>query len=251
VATPPALAAAVQAAMQRAIQADVTPGGVTLVRHQGKQILLTAYGLSRKYDTPTELAGDALAATTETLYDMASITKLFTTTAAMRLVEQGRLTLDEPVARWLPEFAAGGKQAVTLRQLLTHTSGLPPLIELWNLETTPEARIRRVLATPVVSQPGRVFRYSDLGLITMGYLLEEVVGASLDRIVHDLVLEPLHLDQFIYRPSRALQHRIAVTEYEVDPDRGMVWGEVHDPNAWSLGGVAGHAGLFGTAEQLG
>jgi CubicO group peptidase (beta-lactamase class C family) len=250
-ATPPALAAAIQTSMERAVQSDTTPGGVALVRHDGKQLLLRAYGLSHKYDGLTELTHEPIPAAIDTLYDLASITKLFTTTAAMRLVEQGRLTLDEPVSHWLPDFAAGGKEDVTLRQLLTHTSGLPPLIELWKLEATPDARVRRVLATPVVHPPGTVFVYSDLGLIAMGSLLEQVVGASLDRIVHDLVLDPLRLDQLVYRPPRSLQQRVAPTEYETDPDRGMVWGEVHDPNAWSLGGVAGHAGLFGTAEQLG
>jgi CubicO group peptidase (beta-lactamase class C family) len=247
----PALDAAIEAEIQGAIQANAVPGGVACIRYDGKQILIAAYGLSRKFDAPGILAASPIPAATDTLYDLASITKLFTATAAMRLVEQGKLTLDEPVAHWLPDFAAGGKQDVTLRQLLTHTSGLPADLELWNLESTADARIERVLVTPVLNPPGKVFRYSDLGLIATGHLLEQIVGASLDRIIRDLVTDPLRLDRLMFRPPAELQRRIAATEFETDPDRGLVWGDVHDESAWSLGGVAGHAGLFGSAEQLG
>jgi len=248
---PPALAAAIDRAFQQAIQRNVLPGGVALVLHKGAQVLLRAYGLSRKFDSPFLLSAEPNAASTETLYDLASITKLFTTTAAMRLVERGALVLDEPVARWLPDFAAGGKDAVTPRQLLTHTSGLPDLLQLWKLEPTPEERLRRVIATPLLHPPGTVLLYSDLGLIALGALLERIVGASLDRIVQDLVLGPLALNHTFYRPPLALRPLIAATEDETTIGRGMVWGEVDDANGWSLGGVAGHAGLFGTAEDLG
>src|SRR5205814_7411534 len=155
--TPPALAAAVDRAMQQAIQRNWLPGGVALVRHRGAQILLQAYGLSRKYDSLHTLSADPIPATADTLYDLASISKLFTTTCVMRLVEQGRLGLDEPVAHWMPEFAAGGKDSVTLRQLLTHTSGMPDYLQLWLLEPTPEARMQRVLATPLINRPGTVY----------------------------------------------------------------------------------------------
>ena len=244
------LAAAVDAAMQRGIERNVFPGGVVLIRHRGVQIMLSAYGLSHKYDSLTAATHRPIPAATDTLYDLASITKLFTTTAVMGLVEQDALALDEPVARWLPDFAAGGKKSVTLRQLLTHTSGLPAHLELWKLEDTPGARLQRVLATPLEALPGTAFRYSDLGLIALGHLVEQVVGASLERVVHDRVLAPLRLDQTMYAPPAELKRRIAPTEYEDAVGRGMVWGEVHDENAWSLGGVAGHAGLFGSAADL-
>lgn len=250
-ATPPALAAAVAAAMDKDIQRNVFPGGVALVRHRGAQIMLSAYGLSSRYETLTAKVADPIPAETDTLYDLASLTKLFTTTAVMRLVEQGKLALDEVVARWLPDFAAGGKDAVTLRQLLTHTSGLPDYLQLWKLEATPAARLQRVLVTPLLDPPGTVFRYSDLGLIALGHLVEQVAGASLDRVVRDMVTGPLHLDQTMYKPAPELKPRIAPTEYEDAVGRGMVWGEVHDENAWALGGVAGHAGIFGTAADLG
>jgi uncharacterized protein YbbC (DUF1343 family)/CubicO group peptidase (beta-lactamase class C family) len=249
--TPPALAAAVETALQRAIQRNWLPGGVVLVRHRGAQILLGAYGLSRKYESLTELSDDPIPATTDTRYDLASITKLFTTTCVMRLVEQGRLTLDDPVAHWLPEFAAGGKEAVTLRQLLTHTSGLPDYLTLWTLEPTPEARIQRVLATPLINAPGTVYLYSDLGLITLGHLVEVITGITLDRAVRQMVTDPLRVADTQYRPPEDLKPSIAPTEDEQEVGRGMVWGEVHDENAWSLNGVAGHAGLFSTARDLG
>jgi CubicO group peptidase (beta-lactamase class C family) len=197
------------------------------------------------------VSSDPIAATPETLYDLASISKLFTTTCVMRLVEQRRLALDEPVAHWMPEFAAGGKERVTLRHLLTHTSGLPAYLQLWKLEGSTEARIQRVLSTPLLDPPGSVFRYSDLGLIAMGRLVELVAGSSLDRVVRDLVIEPLRLERTLYRPTADLKPHIAPTEDEEAVGRGMVWGEVHDENAWSLDGVAGHAGVFSTAEDLG
>jgi CubicO group peptidase (beta-lactamase class C family) len=134
---------------------------------------------------------------------------------------------------------------------LTHTSGLPDYLQLWLLEPTPAARIQRVLATPLLVPPGTVFRYSDLGLIALGHLVAQVAGVSLDRVVRDMVTGPLHLDQTMYRPPASLKPRIAPTEYEDAVGRGMVWGEVHDENAWSLDGVAGHAGIFSTAHDLG
>ena len=247
---PPALAAAVNAALQRAIERNALPGGVVLVRLKGVPLLLQAYGLSRKYEAVARLSPDPIPAATDTLYDLASLTKLFTTTCVMRLVEQGRLALDEPVAGWVPEFAAGGKEHVALRHLLTHTSGLPDYLELWKLEPTAEARVQRVLSTPLLNAPGSVFRYSDLGLIAIGHLIELVTGSSLDVAVRDMVIEPLQLRDTLFRPPADLKACIAPTEDEDGVGRGMVWGEVHDENAWSLGGVAGHAGLFSTAADL-
>lgn len=256
--TPAALAAAVSKAMQQAIQRNALPGGVALVRYKGTSFLREAYGLSRKYESIDAASDDPIPATTDTLYDLASISKLFTTTCVMRLVEQGKLALDEPVAQWMPEFAAGGKAEVTLRQILTHVSGLPADVSLWIVEPRPEGRIQRALATPVDTRPGTKYVYSDLGLIALGHLVEVITGSPLDRVVHDMVTAPLHLTRTSYRPSADLKPRIAPTEDESAVDagnpaesRGMVWGEVHDENAWSLDGVAGHAGVFSTAQDLG
>jgi CubicO group peptidase (beta-lactamase class C family) len=248
--TPPELAAAVEGAMTRAIQRGVQPGGVVVVRHRGVQIMHAAFGLGSKFASKTTRVAAPIDATTDTLYDLASLTKLFTTTAVMRLVEQGRLSLDEPVARSLPEFAANGKASITLRHLLTHTAGLPDHQALWQLESTPEARLARVLRVAPLNPPGAVFRYSDLGLIALGHLVEQVAGTSLDHVIQDMVTAPLKLESVIFRPPEQFKRRVAPTEDESNVGRGMVWGEVHDENAWSLGGIAGHAGLFATAADV-
>jgi CubicO group peptidase (beta-lactamase class C family) len=248
--TPPALAAAVDAAMQRAIQGNATPGGVVSIRHKGVQLMLAAYGLSRKYDSASARTAEPIGATTDTLYDLASLTKLYTTTAVMRLVEQGKLSLDEPFATWVPEFAAGGKDEVSLRQLLTHTSGLPADVPLWKVASTVDERMQQELRTPLSAPPGTRYLYSDPGLIAIGHLLERLTGSPLDAVIHDLVTAPLGLDQTSFLPSAELKPRIAATEDQSDPPRGMVWGEVDDPNAWALGGVAGHAGVFSVAQEV-
>jgi uncharacterized protein YbbC (DUF1343 family)/CubicO group peptidase (beta-lactamase class C family) len=209
-----------------------------------------AYGNSYAFEGRGVPAAEPTAATPETLYDLASLTKLYTATCVMHLVERGRLALDEPVARWLPIFAAQRKDEITVRQLLTHTSGIPALIQLWKIESTAEARMRRVLQIAPADPPGAVFRYSDLGYIVLGRLVEEVAGMALAEAVRAWITEPLGLKSLQFAPPAELKDRIAATEDQSDPNRGLVQGEVHDPSAWSLGGVAGHAGLFGTARDV-
>jgi len=250
VATPPALAAAIEAALQRGIDRGATPGGVVVIRHRGSEMLRAAYGHSYAFVAKSKPAPQPIAATTETLYDLASLTKLFTATCVMRLVEQGRVGLDERASHYLPRFGAGGKEAVTVRELLTHTSGLPALIPLWSAAETAEARWQRALQAKLADPPGAVYRYSDLGFMALGRLVEEIGGMSLDKAVRAWVAEPLGLDSIGFLPPDSLKQRIAATEDQADPPRGLIWGEVHDPSAWSLGGVAGHAGLFGTARDI-
>jgi CubicO group peptidase (beta-lactamase class C family) len=237
--------------MTGGIERGAFPGGVVLVRHRGSVILRAAYGSTLKYMSATTLAPEPIPARTDTLYDLASISKLFTATCALRLVEDGKLRLDDAVARFLPEFGSNGKEAITIRQVLTHSAGLPAYLKLWELEPTPAARLRRALEVAPTDPPGTVYRYSDLGLIALGHLVEQVAGAGLDRVVAGTVTEPLQLRHVQYRPPAALKPLIAPTEDESAVGRGLVWGEVHDENAWYLGGVAGHAGLFGTADELG
>ncbi len=220
------------------------------IRQRGVVLMRAAYGQSYAYESKSTRAAEPIDATVETLYDFASLTKLFTATCVMRLVEQGRLVLDEPVAAHLPDFAENGKDTITVRQLLTHTSGLPALIELWKASSTPEARFRRALTVAATNPPGTVFRYSDLGFIALGRLVETVAGQSLDSAIRAWITEPLHLSSVQFRPPAERKRQIAATEDQADPNRGLVWGEVHDPSAWSLGGVAGHAGLFGSVRDL-
>jgi serine-type D-Ala-D-Ala carboxypeptidase len=246
-----AAAQAVDAAMVRGIEEARCPGGVVLVRHRGRVIVHRAYGYASMHLSATASATVPVPARLDTLYDLASITKLFTATCVLRLVEDGHLRLDEPVTRILPRFGTNGKAPITIRHLLTHTSGLPALLRLWELEATPEARRGRVHDVAPTHLPGTIYRYSDLGPMVLGYVIERVTGAPLDRVVVDFVTGPLRMEQVHFRPPADLRPRIAPTEDSSAVGRGLVWGEVHDENAWSLGGVSGHAGLFGTAEDLG
>jgi uncharacterized protein YbbC (DUF1343 family)/CubicO group peptidase (beta-lactamase class C family) len=249
--TLPGLDAAIDSAMQAGLSGGVFPGGVVLIRHRGAIVLHQAYGHSMTHTSAGVRAATPIPATTDTLYDLASLTKLFTATCVMRLVEGARLALDEPVARYLPEFAANGKRAITLRQLLTHTAGLPARINLWETDATPEARLGRALAVTPTAPPGTRFVYSDMGPIVFGHVVERTVDTPLDVAIADLVTGPLRLSETRFRPSPNLRPRIAPTEDQSRLGRGLLWGDVHDENAWALDGVAGHAGLFGTAADVG
>jgi CubicO group peptidase (beta-lactamase class C family) len=240
-------------------------GATVLAAKDGVVVLRAATGKAVRYSavgppptrTGVELPPDQqIAATTETMYDMASVSKLFTTVTLMQLVEAGPkaggVSLDATVASYIPEFAAGGKETVTVRHLLTHSSGLPAFRPLYSEFPTPEARINGALTTPVTagSSPGNQYVYSDLGLITLGVLIERKTGLKLEAAIHRAVIDPLGLKDTGYNPGPDKKHRIAATEDESYVGRGVVWGEVHDENAWSLGGVAGHAGLFSTVDDL-
>ncbi|HEY8143856.1 MAG TPA: glycoside hydrolase family 3 N-terminal domain-containing protein [Kofleriaceae bacterium] len=228
------------------VERHAFPGGVVAVGHQGKLAYLRAFG-TQTYDAASP------AVTLETIYDIASLTKVVaTTTMAMILVDEGRLDLDTPVSSFLPHFRGGGKELVTVRHLLTHSSG----IEWWSplfkeIEGSP-AYVERIQAMPLVNPPGTVEKYSDLGLILLGEILERVAGEPLEDFVARRIFEPLAMATTTYRPLVAhpdWTSRIAPTEN--DPWRGRVLrGEVHDENAFALGGVAPHAGLFSTAGDL-
>jgi CubicO group peptidase (beta-lactamase class C family) len=234
-------------------------GAVVLAAKDGVIVQHTAVGTAVRYSAVgpapdrvgVELPADAqIPMRRDTIFDLASVSKLFTTIAAMQLVERGLVDLDAPVARYVPEFAAGGKQAVPVRMLLTHTSGLPAWAPLWSAYPTPEERLAAALATPLAAEPGTRYVYSDLGLIALGVLVERVTGQRLDEVVRDRITRPLGMVDTGYNPAPQLRTRIAATEYQPYADRGMVWGEVHDENAWALGGVAGHAGVFSSAADL-
>lgn len=184
-----------------------------------------------------------------TVFDIASLTKLFTATTIMTLVEDGMLDLDRPVAETFTQYAGGERATVTLRHLLTHTSGLPAHQRLW-AHPTLEARVEALLSTPMDAPPGELFSYSCLGYITAGWLAERATGATLPELVADRVCRPLGLHDTQFSPPEALLPRIAPTEYEPYVSRGIVRGTVHDENAWSLGGTTGNAGLFSTAADL-
>lgn len=226
------------------------PGAVGLLGHQGKVVRTDASGWAVAYgDEGVALPDDARVPMREdTIFDLASVSKLFTSIAVVQLVQEGRVALDEPLATYLPEFAAGGKEEVTVRQLLTHTSGFVSWLPLWSAYPDPESRIAAVMAQPLDAPPGTRYLYSDLNLISLGVLVERLRGEPLDQVVADRITRPLGMTDTGYNPTAV--DRTAATEYQASPPRGVVRGEVHDENAWSLGGVAGHAGVFSTAGDL-
>ncbi|WP_427888829.1 serine hydrolase [Kribbella sp. GL6] len=228
-------------------------GAVTLLGHDGKIVTRTATGMALKYadGKGTELPADQqIPMRTDTIFDMASVSKLFTSIVVMQLVEKGKVDLDAPIATYAPEFAENGKESVTVRQALTHTSGFPSWLPLWSSQPDPASRLHMALTAKLQDPPGTKYLYSDLNLIALGELAHRVTGKTLDKLVADGITKPLQMRDTGYNPDPKKKPRIAATEYQSSPPRGMVWGEVHDENAWSLGGVAGHAGVFSTADDM-
>lgn len=221
--------------------------------HQGKIVSEHYEGHSLLYadGEGTELPPEQqIAAEQDTIYDMASVSKLFTSIVIMQLVEDGKVDLDATYASYLPEFGNHGKEVITIRQMLTHTSGLIAFVPLWKNYDDKESRIQAVMDIDLHNPPGEVYEYSDLNLISLGVLAEELTGKSLDTLVAEGITEPLGMKDTGYNPDESKRNRVAATEYQATPDRGVVWGEVHDENAWSLGGVAGHAGVFSTTADM-
>ncbi|MBO1030665.1 serine hydrolase [Tessaracoccus sp. SD287] len=225
------------------------PGYAAVMGHDGAIVARAVGGHALLYaDATTTLPeSERIAVVEDTIFDLASVSKLFTSLVAVQLIEEGALELDEPVATYLPAFAANGKQDITVRHLLTHTSGLVAWLPLWSAPDY-DSRIRAVLNATPTHAPGEVYRYSDLNLITLGLIVEKLRGTSLDVVVRERVTAPLGMVDTGYNPSD--KRRTAATEYQATPNRGIVWGEVHDENAWSLNGVAGHAGVFSTVKDL-
>jgi serine-type D-Ala-D-Ala carboxypeptidase len=237
--------------IEREMEKRTMPGAVVLVARSGSIAKHDAYGYSALYtdDQFTEM-DNPVEMKTDTIFDIASISKLFTTTAAMQLYEQGKFELDDPVGKYIPEFNENGKESVTIRQIMTHTSGFTAWIPLYNMGTNREDRLQIALKYQLKNQPGTTYTYSDLNLITLGVLVERLSGQRLDEFVKENITEPLGMKDTMYNPPAELRDRVAATEYQPNIGRGMVWGSVHDENAWSLDGVAGHAGVFSTAKDL-
>ena len=230
-------------------------GAVTLLAHDGVVVTEQPVGYAVRYADAagTELPPEQqVPMASDTIFDLASLSKLFTSIAVMQQVEAGRVAVDQPVARYLPEFAANGKGAITVRQLLTHTSGLAPdpVPSLWQGYPDIPSRRAAILASTPINPPGGTYLYSDINLMTLGLLVERVSGHPLDELVRAGITEPLGMSDTGYNPPASALNRIAATEFQVNPPRGMVRGQVHDENAWALGGVAGHAGVFSTAHDL-
>jgi serine-type D-Ala-D-Ala carboxypeptidase len=235
---------AINRVVQRGILAGGYPGAAVVVGRNGAVVWQRGFGRLSWETVSPRVSPD------RTIYDLASLTKVVgTTTALMVLYDQGRISLDAPVAAYVPAFSGGYKDSVTIRQLLTHRSGLPSGRELWRLASTPDEARRYVLDTQLECHPGDCYIYSDLGADVLGMVVEAVSGERLDVFLDEHVFQPLGMTDTFFRPSDSLRSRVAPTE--LTPPRGYpLQGEVHDENAYALGGVAGHAGLFSTAADL-
>lgn len=239
--------------VEQAIENDVMPGAVVSIAKDGKVVKQQAYGYAARYtdDTFTEM-DNPVNMQTDTIFDIASMSKLFTATAVMQLWDQGAFDLNDRVAAYIPEFAENGKEDITIQQLLTHTSGLRPgpSKNLYKIDGDREDRLAFALKDAPQAAPNSEYIYSDINFITLGVLIERISGQREDTFVREHITEPLGMSDTMYRPSTDLKNRIAATEYQPWTDRGLVWGSVHDENAWALDGVAGHAGVFSTVADL-
>jgi uncharacterized protein YbbC (DUF1343 family)/CubicO group peptidase (beta-lactamase class C family) len=227
--------------IEDAIARKDIPGAVLVVYFDGKTIYHKAYG-NRSLEPSAEPMSE------DTVFDIASLTKLFTATAVMDLVKNGKVRLNDPVWRYLPEFAQNGKQDITLRMLLTHFSGLAPDLDLSTPWSGKEEAFRRCMESKPVNPPGAKFVYSDINFEVLGFLLEKIHGESLPQVIERVVLKPLAMDHSRFLPPADWQARIAPTT--PDENGRMMRGVVHDPTARRMGGVAGHAGLYSTADDV-
>ncbi|MGA9115684.1 MAG: glycoside hydrolase family 3 N-terminal domain-containing protein [Bacteroidota bacterium] len=237
--------ARVDSLLSAAIRDSAFPGAQVLVIRDG----IAAY--DRAFGACTYAPG-APAIDRSTIFDLASLTKVVATTAAvMLLTERGVLGLDSSVGAYLPSFAQLPKSALTIRHLLTHRGGFPPFLRLWRTCRTPAEAWDSILAAPLVAVPGDSTLYSDIGMILLGKVVERAAGVPLDEFVRREFYGPLGMARTMFRPSPAEAGRAAPTEADSAAGRVTPRGTVHDENAAFLGGVAGHAGLFSNAGDLG
>jgi CubicO group peptidase (beta-lactamase class C family) len=246
----------IEDAVKASIEAEEIPGAVVLVARHGRVAYLKAFG-NRSEKPKVE------PMTTDTIFDMSSLTKVVATTPSiMLLAEDGALRLGDKVKRYLPNFSGGGKDGITLRHLLTHYSGLQPDFDLSRQWFGYAEALRELWKIPTVGDPGKEFVYSDLNFIALGEIVHAVSGKPLDEFARERIFLPLNMQDTFFRPSAKMIARIAPTETRRNTLRYLkgqsaqasldviLRGEVHDPTAWRMGGVAGHAGLFSSAQDL-
>lgn len=235
------LSPSIDRAVYESITAGATPGAVVLIGHRGRTIFKRAYGLREVLPTakPMEVS---------TVFDIASLTKVMALAPSILILkEQGKIRLDDMVAKYIPEFGAEGKESVTIRQLLTHTSCFPPEDSLDEYEYGRRHALEHIFSLPLECEPGSTFIYSGLGYIVLGELVERVSGMDLKEFSSRYIFSPLGMKDTTFNPGWELRERAAPTEF-----RGGRWlkGLVEDPRAELLGGIAGHAGLFSTADDI-
>jgi CubicO group peptidase (beta-lactamase class C family) len=239
--------------LNKAVRERAFPGAVLAVGYESVLAILPAGRLSYDADSPP--------VTPETIYDLASLTKVVATTAAaMILIERRALSLGDPVARYLPDFVEpydvatdplwAARSEATVRHLLAHTSGLPAYERFFLRAREKSHVLEEACLLQLEEPPGAKTLYSDVGFILLGEILERVSKERLDAFCARAIFEPLGMQQTCFNPPQHLRERIAPTEMDESFRKRLIWGEVDDENAWVMGGVAGHAGLFGTAGDL-
>lgn len=247
----------IDAAVGESIGKNETPGAVVLVARRGGVVWRKAYGARSLVPARETMTAD-------TIFDVASLTKVVATaTSVMILVERGKLRLSDPVSRHIPELKGEGRERVTIEHLLTHRSGYAPDFDLREQWAGHEEMLARLYREPLRNAPGARFTYSDIGMIALGEVVHRVSGEPLDRFAQKNIFEPLKMRDTSFNPRAELRSRIAPTETvrgmrsylggtgaEGPEGERMLRGEVHDPTSNRMGGVAGHAGLFSTADDL-
>jgi serine-type D-Ala-D-Ala carboxypeptidase len=265
----------VDQAVEKAIADGITPGATLLIAKDGKIVKESAYGYAQKYDMG-ELLDKPNPMKKDTMFDLASVTKVMgTTQGIMKLVSEGKLSVEDKVTEYIPEFGANGKEHVTVADLLTHTSGLTPWYPTYLFVQTPEGVLDYINQLPLEYETGTDRRYSDFSFMTLGFIIEKVTNKKLDKYLESEIYQPLKMKHTMFTPDNVNKKKIAATswgnpfEYKMidDPDFGYdveespdlfdgwrdytLIGEVNDGNSfYGNGGVAGHAGLFSTAKDL-
>jgi len=243
----------IDAAVEESIREGELPGAVVMVCRHGKTAFLKAFG-NRALKPVRE------PMTTDTIFDIASMTKVVATTPAiMQLVDKGVLRLGDPVKRYLPKFTGGGKDDVTVSQLLTHYSGLRPGFGEGKEWVGYETTLNEIWKEKITGKPGRSFAYSDLNFIVLAEIVRVLSGKGIDVYAREHIFEPLGMTETAFRPPADQMARIAPTEMRLGPPQlpkgakpeyKMLRGEVHDLTVWRMGGVSGQAGLFSSAGDL-
>jgi len=233
--------------MESAIEDSAWPGGVLLAAKGGNIFYHQGHGF-HTYDRNHPVRSSDI-------FDLASITKVIATTSAiMKLVDQNKINIDKPVVTYLPDFEGKKKKhkkqksTITVKDLLSHSSGLPAFKQYYQMKKSRDLILKSIYNTEPIRMVGDTMIYSDVGAIMLGELVEKVSGLSLNKFTDSLVFEPLGMTTTFFNPPKEKIHRIVPTE--IDPNGNLIHGYVHDENAHSLGGVAGHAGLFSTAKDL-
>jgi CubicO group peptidase (beta-lactamase class C family) len=233
--------ATIQPQLQDAIKRGDFPGAVLCVGRKSGKPWMQAVG-------NRQVLPLAVNATTDTIYDLASLTKpLVTATLILKLHEEGKLDVDQPAAKYLRDFAVHGKEHITLRQLLLHTSGLIADNAMADFQDGHVTAMEKLLALKPIRPAGECFVYSDVGYLVLGQVIEHVTGKTLDIAAREMLFEPLRMQQTMYNPSKTLREMIAPQDKR---DDRWLQGTVHDPRAAALNGVAGHAGVFSSASDL-